>query len=133
MTEVRALFDKMVILFPIGVLLLFALPDISALRRSALGGLMLILSGTLALPFFGFFWRHIFHALLFDNTDWLNTKLDISYYIMPRVFFLHTVILVIAVTAVVNLLLYLVLRYLNRRQEVPERQKLTKKTDFRPL
>lgn len=47
------------------------------------------------LPFFGYFWRHIFHSVLFDNQLWLTNRYDVLWYLTPRVFFFHTFILIL--------------------------------------
>jgi uncharacterized membrane protein len=78
--------------------------DRSRLRRFSRVNLIAVLSLIAILPVFPFFWRHIFHPLLFTtNRNWLNTPKDFSFYILPRVFFRNTVILLIVYASLFNI------------------------------
>ena len=102
LAEVRQIFDRLILTALAAAGLLIAFFDRGALKYAALAniGLMLVLCA--ALPFFTVFWRDIFHGWLFDNTYWKNNPADVSYYIMPRVFFRHTLMLLIAAAALFN-------------------------------
>jgi hypothetical protein len=63
---------------------------------------IIILSFLLVIPFFPYFWRHIFHPLLFTNRNWLNTPMDFSYYLFPRVFFKYTMLMIIFMSSLIN-------------------------------
>ncbi|MEM7008722.1 MAG: DUF1461 domain-containing protein [Thermodesulfobacteriota bacterium] len=108
--EVRGMFDKMFFLGLIGLAIVAILYDRKKVRRFALINAVIILSLLIVLPFFGTFWRDVFHPLLFDNDLWQNNKYDLSYYIMPRVFFKYTVALLIAICFIINLAIWLGLR-----------------------
>ena len=62
------------------------------------------------LTFFGTFWRDIFHPLIFKNDLWMNNRYDLSFYIMPRRFFMFTVALLIAACFGINMTIWAVLR-----------------------
>lgn len=106
LAEVRGMLDTMTILCVPALLMLAFSFEIRRARRSAV--VIMIAAGSLflVLPFFKFFWRHVFHPLLFSNKNWLNTPLDFSYYILPRVFFQYTVVVIVAMTILVNLAIY---------------------------
>ncbi|WP_300674205.1 DUF1461 domain-containing protein [Desulfoluna sp.] len=72
------------------------------LRRSALINLFIFPFLTGVFPFFKTFWREVFHPLLFSNHLWLNTPLDVSYYLMPRTFFFWMIALGIGCAMVLN-------------------------------
>jgi uncharacterized membrane protein len=100
--EVRRMFDLAALIFlgALGALLLFS--DAASLRSAALAGIVLLILLCSVLPFFDVFWKDIFHKWLFDNTYWKNNPKDVSYYIMPRVFFKYTVAFIIAASALIN-------------------------------
>ncbi len=110
LTEVRWMFDRMAIVGLIFVVLLIVLFDKIRVRKFALINIAVVLSLLLVLPFFGTFWRDVFHPLLFDNNLWVNNRYDLSYYIMPRSFFKYTVALLVVLTVIINTVLRLVLR-----------------------
>ena len=102
LAEVRQIFDRLFFIALAAAGLLTSFFDRGALKTAALAniGLMLVLCAVL--PFFTVFWRDIFHGWLFDNTYWKNNPADVSYYIMPRVFFRHTMMLLIAAAWLFN-------------------------------
>jgi len=108
--EVRGIFDKLFIL-GIGALILLALTfNRKRVSRFALVNAILILSLLLVLPFFGTFWREIFHPLMFNNELWMNNQYDLSFYIMPRQFFKYTVGLLTVICFLINIGIWLGLR-----------------------
>jgi uncharacterized membrane protein len=108
--EVRGIFDRMLIGGVIALILLILTYDRKKVSRYALINAAIILSLLLVLPFFATFWRDIFHPLLFRNNLWVNNRLDLSFYIMPRQFFKFTIALLVLLSVAVNLILWLVLR-----------------------
>jgi len=108
--EVRGIFDKMIIVGIATLILLIITYNRKQLSRFALINSIIILSLLIILPFFGTFWRDVFHPLLFDNELWQNDKFDLSYYIMPRVFFKYTVALLIISCFLINFALWIGLR-----------------------
>lgn len=108
--EVRGIFDRMLIGGVISLILLILTYDRKKVSRYALINAAIILSLLLVLPFFATFWRDIFHPLLFRNNLWINNRLDLSFYIMPRQFFKFTIALLVLLSVAVNLILWLVLR-----------------------
>lgn len=113
--DVRGMIDIMTILC-VPFLLMFVFSyDRVRVRRFSLVNTAMVCSLLLVLPFFKYFWRHVFHPLLFSNRNWLNTPLDFSYYILPRVFFQYTVIFIVVMTILVNLTIYAILTIRSRR------------------
>ena len=110
LTEVRGIFDSLFIAAAAGIILLILTFDRRRAARFALVNAVLILSLLLVLPFFGTFWRDIFHPLLFDNDLWMNNQYDLSFYIMPRAFFKYTVALLTVTCFLINILIWLGLR-----------------------
>jgi len=108
--EVRGIFDKMFFLALISLVLLALTYDRKRVSRYALINSVIIIALLMILPFFGTFWKDIFHPLLFDNDLWQNNKYDLSFYIMPRVFFKYTVALLILLCFVINIAIWLALR-----------------------
>jgi len=102
LAEVRQIFDRLFLAAIAAAGLLTALFNKDAIKYAALSNiaLMLLLCGVL--PFFTVFWRDIFHGWLFDNAYWRNNPGDVSFYIMPRVFFKHTMMLLMAAAGLVN-------------------------------
>ncbi len=114
--EVRRIFDC---LFFAGIVaggLLILLFNTKTIRWASIGNIVLLLCFCGILPFFGFFWRDIFHEWLFDNAFWKNNPHDVSYYIMPRVFFKHTMMLVIGIAIFINGGLFLGANRLAKKQ-----------------
>lgn len=108
--EVRGIFDKL-FLASLGALILLILTfDRKKLSRFALVNAILILSLLAVLPFFGTFWREIFHPLMFNNELWMNNRYDLSFYIMPRQFFKYTVALLVVLCFLINISIWLGLR-----------------------
>jgi len=114
LAEVREIFDYLIFTGLGAAVALILLFNAKTIRRAGLVniGILLCLCGIL--PFFGFFWRDLFHEWLFDNTYWKNNPGDVSYYIMPRVFFKHTMMLVIAMASFINAGFFLGLTYLRK-------------------
>lgn len=110
LAEVRGMFDNLFIAAIASVILLIITFKPKRASRFALINAVFILSLLLVLPFFGTFWRDVFHPLLFDNNLWMNNRYDLSFYIMPRVFFQYTVGLLSVVCFLINIAIWLGLR-----------------------
>lgn len=108
--EVRGIFDKMFLAALISLVLIFLTYDRKRVARYTLINAAIILALLIVIPFFGTFWRDIFHPLLFDNDLWKNNRADLSYYIMPREFFKYTVALLIVLCFLINIAISLRLR-----------------------
>jgi len=108
--EVRGIFDTMFFVGLLSVLAIALTYKRKLLSRFALINAVIIICLLIVLPFFGTFWRDIFHPLFFDNDLWQNNRYDLSYYIMPRVFFKYTVGLLILLCFAINIVLWLSLR-----------------------
>ncbi len=108
--EVRGIFDKMFLVALISLVLIILTYDRRQVARYTLINAAIILALLVVLPFFGTFWRDIFHPLLFDNDLWKNNRNDLSYYIMPREFFKYTVALLIGLCFLINIAISLRLR-----------------------
>lgn len=112
--EVRGIFDKMFILGLVSLVILLVAYNRKRMSRYALINAAIIVVLLIVLPFFGTFWRDVFHPLLFDNDLWMNNKYDLSFYIMPREFFKYTVALLIILCFSINIALWLGLRSKNK-------------------
>lgn len=110
LNEVRDILDIMFIIAFVSVLLLCLFSNRKMIGHFSLINVVIIVIFFLILPFFAQFWRDVFHNLLFDNTYWLNTRSDLSYYITPRKFFKITVATVLSAWIVLNVLI----RYLTK-------------------
>ena len=113
--EVRGMFDTMFVAGIAAVVLLALTFERRRAARFALVNAAIILCLLIVLPFFGTFWRDVFHPLLFDNQMWLNTRADLSFYLMPRQFFKYTVALLILSSVALNAVIWLLLRRPGRR------------------
>lgn len=76
------------------------------IARAALVNLGLLVALACILPFFKTFWREVFHPLLFDNDLWKNNRGDISWYLMPRVFFFNSSLLILGLAGLLNALVW---------------------------
>lgn len=108
--EVRGIFDRMFFLGLLSLLVLVLTYERKRVSSYALINAVIIICLLIVLPFFGTFWRDVFHPLLFDNDLWQNNKYDLSFYIMPRVFFKYTVGLLIISCFLINIAIWLSLR-----------------------
>lgn len=106
LAEVRDILDLLAVAAVICIVILITVFDRSRLSTYALVNLVIILSLLVLVPFFKIFWLKIFHPLLFNNDLWKNNFLDRSYYIMPGVFFKHSMIFLIGVSALLNALIW---------------------------
>ena len=83
-------------------------------RHSLWLSLGLLLVCLLIMPFFQYFWMQIFHPLLFNNELWRTDRADISWYLMPREFFMGVIGFIVVSSLLLHLLLLAVLRGLQR-------------------
>ena len=83
-------------------------------RYSLWLSLGLLLLCLLIMPFFQYFWMHIFHPLLFNNELWRTDRADISWYLMPREFFMGVIGFIVVSSLLLHLLLLAGLRGLQR-------------------
>ena len=108
--QVRVIFDKMFFLGLVSLVTILVTYNRKRMSRYALINAVIIIALLIVVPFFGTFWRDIFHPLLFDNDLWKNNKYDLSFYIMPRQFFKYTVALLIILCFSINIAIWLALR-----------------------
>ena len=108
--EVRGIFDTMFLVGFLSILGIVLTYKRKLVSRFALINAAIIICLLIVLPFFGTFWRDIFHPLLFDNDLWQNNRYDLSYYIMPRVFFKYTTGLLIILCFFINIGIWSALR-----------------------
>lgn len=126
MSEVRRIYD---IVFGMFILLtLFFIVDVCfkpqagmRYRRYARNSLLISI-GLMALalvmiPFFPLFWMNVFHPLLFDNELWRTNRSDVSWYLMPKAFFLRVIIFIALMTLLLNWVLWWVGRRSRLRAE----------------
>jgi hypothetical protein len=110
LAEVRDIFDKMFFISLLSIVILIVAGDRRLISKFAWINIGIIICFLLVLPFFGTFWRDIFHPLLFDNKLWLNNIFDLSYYLMPRQFFKYSLILLIFMSCFLNLAIWFLFR-----------------------
>ncbi len=106
LAEVRDILDILALTAVISIVILAVTFHRSKIAVYARLNLVIILSLLVLVPFFKTFWVQVFHPLLFDNDLWRNNFLDRSYYIMPGVFFKHSMILFISTSALINIFLW---------------------------
>ncbi len=117
LADVRKIADRfffVAVFAAAGVILLFERKRITVYTWI---NIAIILSFLAILPFFAYFWRHIFHPLLFENRLWLNTRHDFSFYLMPRAYFKATTAFLIATSCIINFCIWFCIRLdLRKRQ-----------------
>jgi hypothetical protein len=110
LSEVRNNFDGMALFALICVILLAVTFNRHKLPGAARVNLIIVLSLLILIPFFTFFWMEIFHPLLFKNNFWESNRYDRSFYIMPVVFFKHSLVFLIASSSLINGLTWFISR-----------------------
>lgn len=110
LTDVRKIADRIFVgaVFAAAIVILFF--DRKQITLFTWINIAVILSCLAVLPFFAYFWRHIFHPLFFENKLWLNTNNDFSYYLMPRVYFKATTAFIIGTSFVINFIVWFIIR-----------------------
>jgi len=103
--EVRGMYAVLAIIALVAVLLLIAVAviDKKQLATAAKDALLILLASSLLLPVFGPFWQKVFHPLMFDNDLWLTRPGEVLWNLTPRVFFRNSAIVLISVSALLNL------------------------------
>lgn len=100
LTEVRQMLDIAALAALLGGAIFFH-GSARERARTARIAMLIVAAFVIVLPFFGTFWRDIFHPLLFDNQNWRTNAEDTSYWVMPRIYFQYTTALVIGVATLV--------------------------------
>lgn len=100
LSEVRTMLVQFSVLAFLGALL-YAHSEARVRARVARIAMLAVAACVIVLPFFGTFWRDIFHPLLFDNDLWRNNPGDTSWWIMPRIYFQYSTALVVGVATLV--------------------------------
>jgi uncharacterized protein DUF1461 len=110
LTDVRKIADRIFVgaVFAAAIVILFF--DRKQITLYTWINIAVILSFLAILPFFAYFWRHVFHPLLFENKLWLNTSNDFSYYLMPRVYFKATTAFIIGTSCIINVFVWFIIR-----------------------
>ncbi len=118
LSEVRDMYKILTLMTLVSIALVIAAYFLSpsALSNAALINVFIVIACLGVLPFFASFWRDVFHPLLFDNDLWKNNSSDISWYLMPRIFFRNTVILIISVSIASLLSLWFLSRKRHHKQ-----------------
>lgn len=109
--EVRNILDTLALTAIIAVILLFLTFEKKRLAYQAKLNVFVTGSLIVLIPFFKFFWRDVFHPLLFNNKLWLNTPRDVSFYIMPGVFFKYSMIFFVFAAIAINAAIWFVFRH----------------------
>lgn len=115
MGEVRQIYDSVFIVFIL--LTLFFIFDYRRgsqaglryrryTRNSLLISVALMLCALLLIPFFKVFWMNVFHPLLFDNELWRTNRSDVSWYLVPKLFFMRAILFITVTTLLLNLALW---------------------------
>ncbi|MEA3411352.1 MAG: DUF1461 domain-containing protein [Pseudomonadota bacterium] len=110
LTEVREIYDRMFFAAIVAIIVLVVTADCRAMRRYGLFNTAIVVSLVVVLPFFKTFWMDVFHPLLFDNELWRTNPSDLTWYLTPRTYFKYTIILLIALTVLLNGLVALACR-----------------------
>lgn len=106
LNEVRTIMDIMFLIALLAGLYLVLFSNKKEISGCSIVNIFIIAGLFVIIPFFSIFWRDIFHDLMFDNNHWLNTPVDLSYYLMPRKFFKITVAAILSCWLVINFLIY---------------------------
>lgn len=104
--EVKQLYFKLNILFVMALIFFVILFEKKVCNKNSIKNLIFIFALLCIIPFFKFFWREIFHTILFNNDFWKNSASDFSYYLMPRIFFRNSLIFIIVVSSILNTVIY---------------------------
>jgi len=102
--EVRGMLDHGALIALLGAAIFFH-QRARERAQTARIAMLVIAAFVIVLPFFGTFWRDVFHPLLFDNQNWRTRPEDTSYWVMPRIYFQYTTALVIGVAVLLCALL----------------------------
>lgn len=108
--EVRRIYDTLLIVFLLALAVFALTIDRRSLPRLALINVLVLLPSIAIFPFFKTFWVEVFHPLLFDNDLWDNTPADLSYFLVPRRFFLVSSATLVACVLLTNIVIWLVTR-----------------------
>jgi hypothetical protein len=108
--EVRRIYDTLLVVCLLALAVLALTYERRSLPRLALINALVLLPSIAIFPFFKTFWVEVFHPLLFDNDLWDNTPADLSYFLMPRRFFLVSAATLVACVLLTNLVVWLGLR-----------------------
>ncbi|MCP4152606.1 MAG: DUF1461 domain-containing protein [bacterium] len=100
--EVRDMLDLLALLSVLCIVGVVTVFSRSKIYAYSLTNLAIILSLLIIIPFFETFWVNVFHPLLFDNDLWRTSFMDRSFYIMPGIFFKHSLILLITLAVTIN-------------------------------
>lgn len=92
LSEVRGFYDVLFLAWPLVVVLMLVTLRRARARAVAVTVAALTLAAAALLPAFGYVWDEVFHALMFDNDWWKNTRADVSWWILPNQFFFATVV-----------------------------------------
>ena len=107
MSEVREIYLLLEIFTLIAILLLFFTFDKSLLTSYSKINIVIISFLLVLIPFFSFLFNSIFHSLLFNNTFWIITPDDISYYLFPNSFFKNSFLFIIFVSIIENVAIFI--------------------------
>jgi hypothetical protein len=106
--EVRFLFfeSALILLFAIIILALNRKILVDNIKNFTIFNIVLVIFlASFLIFFFDFFWREVFHKILFDNNFWLMEINDMSYHIFKIDFFSRTFLAIVSLFIIENLLL----------------------------
>ena len=103
MSEVRDIYLFLEILSIISLILLFFTFDRTLIEKYSKINIAFIGLLLLLIPFFSFLFNSVFHTILFENTFWIITPEDISYYLFPNSFFKNSFLLIIIGSIIENM------------------------------
>jgi hypothetical protein len=109
--EVRGIFDVLSCAAALSLAFLGFMFDKKHVRKFAGINMLIILSLTLILPFFHYFWVSILHPLLFNNLAWKTNPMDVSFYLLRPSFFKYSTVLLIIFSFIENLTLWLCMEH----------------------
>lgn len=127
MTDVRNLFFITHIFASLSLVFLFLIKPKNILKYFLYVNGTLLFIFLLIFFFFSFFWKNIFHSLLFRNNAWIITPEDISYYLFPESFFIKYILILFISYILINIIFLAVLKKQSLFKKIKSLSSLWKK------
>lgn len=108
MLDVRQIYLYLQLFALICLVLLVITFDKTYLQFFSKINIYILFSFLLLLPVFSFLFSGIFHELLFNNTNWIITSEDMSYYLFPIEFFKNSFLFIVFFAILENIMIYFI-------------------------
>lgn len=104
--EVREIYEILAVIAVLAAvsLMFFLFYDPSLLGPAGMLAFFTVLATLVIIPLFGPFWTKVFHPLLFDNDLWRTRPGEVLWSLTPRIFFRNSAVILISLSALLNLL-----------------------------